>query len=923
MFTLLSLSVAGRAQTITLTPEGPLSFQSSPGVPSAPQSVNVLAQDINGDIVVTAPVFTVQNGTARFELSTTANGTYSQTLTLAPAAGNLNQNVFIRFYSTVATTSFFGDVVTFDEPADGFNQQVQVFGRALNPAPSLTVTPISLNDFGSVQVGAASGSQSFTIGGSNLSSAVTVTAPTGFQVQSGSGVFSNQITLTPVNGTLATTTVNVRFVPVVAGATGNQNVVVSTSNNSGGTTTRNVRVSGTGTAAPAGANINATPTVITFGNVTQSGSADTRQFTVSGTGLGTNPVTITPSNANIQVRNASAGGSFTSGALTLASNNGTISPTTIEARLVAPIPNGAFAGTIDLTSPGATPVSISISANSNGNVSDISITNPTSNTFTFATRPGTVSVPQTFLISGTNLLQPLTVFPTGPSGGYFEVSADNITYSSQISFTPDGQGNVTQRPVYVRFVPGNNAVTVNAIIRATSSPAPDRDVSVTGISEPTVRLNRVLGFFGDAVVKNETTAPISVRLDAFLLTGPLYFRFPNDTDDPQRNPTNTPQFEFSTDNGATYVKSDTLLNNNEGNRSINLLVRYAPTRVGNSAQELLFRNAALMNNAEFALTSGNGRAQGFAIAPVPTAQSTARVVRAGASATITFDLTNPPAGESYGQNRLVIASSTYRQLPPSLFPQAKQNFNPGVTQDGAYQFGTGTPIETSSNTFVVFSGAANSFTVGNLDPALDYYFFAFEFNDDGLLNAENYKVPNNEPQVPLPVELVSFDAKLRNGKVALTWVTAQEKNNRGFELQRSQNGRDFTSFGFVAGHGTSSVRHEYSAEDAQPLAGTSYYRLKQIDNDGSVSYSQLVAVKNGRTAEVTVFPNPMDDVLNVRLASPGADAEVVVSDMMGRVVLRGKLSADGTFNTSSLRSGNYIVTVTNGAEKTNHKVTKR
>ncbi|OON68669.1 hypothetical protein B0919_13325 [Hymenobacter sp. CRA2] len=192
-----------------------------------------------------------------------------------------------------------------------------------------------------------------------------------------------------------------------------------------------------------------------------------------------------------------------------------------------------------------------------------------------------------------------------------------------------------------------------------------------------------------------------------------------------------------------------------------------------------------------------------------------------------------------------------------------------------------------------------------------------------MLNAENYKVPNNEPQVPLPVELVSFDAKLRNGKVALTWVTAQEKNNRGFELQRSQNGRDFTSFGFVAGHGTSSVRHEYSAEDAQPLAGTSYYRLKQIDNDGSVSYSQLVAVKNGRTAEVTVFPNPMDDVLNVRLASPGADAEVVVSDMMGRVVLRGKLSADGTFNTSSLRSGNYIVTVTNGAEKTNHKVTKR
>ncbi|WP_165903806.1 T9SS type A sorting domain-containing protein [Hymenobacter gummosus] len=857
------------------------------------------------------------------------------------ANGQINGNdgafIFVR-YSAASTGTATG-VFTVSSTTDQVSQLLNLTGNSA-PQPTLTVNPTILPDFGSVQVGLASSPQSFTVNGSNLANSVTITPPVDFQVRIGSNPFtSSAISLTPTNGSLNNVQVDVRFSPTTAGATGNRFVQVTSPG-----LTRNVRVSGTGTS-PATAGITANPNTINFGAATQSGSAGSQFFELSGTGLGSAPITLTPSNANIQVRNASAGTAFTSGALTVPSVNGVVQPTTIEVRLVSPLASGQFSGSISLTNPNVASQTVTVTAQSSGGVSDISITNPTNNSFTFATRPSTVSVSQSFLISGTNLLQPLVISPAGPNAGYFQVSSDNVNFSSTVSFSPDAQGNVTQRPVYVRFVPGSNALTINAIIRASSAPAPDRDVSVTGISEPTIRLSRALGFFGDAVVKNTASAPVTVRLETFLLTGPLQVRFPRDAEDPQRNPNAVPQFAFKLDAhtysptatypGSTppianspafapdYAYSDTLQNNSEGNRTVDLQVVYAPTRVGASAQELTFNNAALNGGADFLLNNGSGRAQGFAIATEPIAQANAVIVRPTGSttATITYDFS---AG-NYGQNRLVIASSTYLQLPPSLFPRDKQNFNPGTTVGGVYQFGTGTAIEASTNTYVVFSGAATSFSVGNLNPNLDYYFFSFEFNDDQLLNAENYKVPNNQAQTPLPVELISLTAKLNNGRVLVDWATAQEKNNRGFEVQRSTDGENFTTLGFRAGKGNTTVAQRYSFEDGRPVVGTAYYRLKQIDLDGKVVYSTMAAVNNTGKGEVavTVYPNPAVDKLNVHISNGDTDAAVVVTDLMGRTVLSGKLSSDGAFDVSNLKAGNYIVTVTSASGKTNHKIVKQ
>ncbi|GAB3290105.1 T9SS type A sorting domain-containing protein [Hymenobacter tenuis] len=912
-FIVLGTGIAGSPK-IEVSPVA-LGFQSQViNTSSTPQSVVVTGSSLTNPIVVTAPAgFLVSyNGT-----------TPSSTVSLPVSGGTVN----VTFRPTVVK-AYIANITFSSEGESGSpsaeTKNVQVSGEGLAVPASVTVSgynsPLSFPD---TQEGTASASQTFTVNASGLGNTpLTVTAPTNFQVRIGTNPFSSTATIVPVNGSVANVVVDVRFTP---SSTGNKtdNVTITSPNSP----TRTVAVEGRGTSAPNGANINVTPTTLAFGNVTQSGSSTVLQLTVSGTNLGSNPITLTPSVSNIQIRNASAGNTaFSSEPLVIPSVSGTVTPVTIEVKLVASINTGAFNQNIVVSSPqAANAVQVTVTANSNGNVSDISITNPANNTFTFATRPTTVSKSQSFLVSGTNLLQDLTIAPVeGTSTTYFQVSKDNVNFSSSVTFQRDANNNVIQAPVYVRFVPGNDAITINALIRATSAPAPQRDVSVTGISQPTVRLLQPIGYFGDDIVKNTTSASKKVRLEAFLLTGPLNLNFPPDLEDPGRNSAGTPQYEFSTDGGLTYVKADTLLNNNEGNRILDLLVRYAPTRVGASTQSLTFQNAAISNGAPTVLTSGNGTANGFAIAEVPGAQSTASIVRGANSTTavITFNLSNPPAGQSYGQNRLIIASSKYSQLPISLFPQLKQNFTPGTTVNGNYQFGSGSVIE-AGNTYVVFSGATSSFTVGNLDPATKYYFYAFEFNDDGLLNAENYKVPNNQPQIPLPVTLVSFDAKVRGKQVALTWVTATELNNKGFEVQRSQDGKSFETILTRAGKGNTATGSTYAGVDEKPLAGLSYYRLKQTDLDGTINFSAPVVVTFLSSGEISMYPNPVTDVLNIEVPGSAAGLRATITDISGRVIRSQVLGADSKLQMSDLQSGTYLVTVGEGTTKVTRRIVRK
>ncbi|MDN5199955.1 BNR-repeat neuraminidase N-terminal domain-containing protein [Fulvivirgaceae bacterium BMA10] len=185
---------------------------------------------------------------------------------------------------------------------------------------------------------------------------------------------------------------------------------------------------------------------------------------------------------------------------------------------------------------------------------------------------------------------------------------------------------------------------------------------------------------------------------------------------------------------------------------------------------------------------------------------------------------------------------------------------------------------------------------------------------------------------PLPVTWLSFEAVLDNGKVHLDWKTASEINNDFFEIQRSEDGRNFEVIGSVNGNGTVNEISTYSFTDKTPLFGGSLYRLRQIDFDGQFDFSNVVAIDNpftGRQLEVTVYPNPTDQHnINIRVATENRQNEVLVElfDISGVGYLNetfdpGELTSDRLLNPAKkIKSGIYILVVKQNGQTYKEKI---
>src|SRR5690606_34740978 len=105
---------------------------------------------------------------------------------------------------------------------------------------------------------------------------------------------------------------------------------------------------------------------------------------------------------------------------------------------------------------------------------------------------------------------------------------------------------------------------------------------------------------------------------------------------------------------------------------------------------------------------------------------------------------------------------------------------------------------------------------------------------------------------PLPIELISFSLNSINTReVELKWVTATEKDNDYFSVERSQTGQDWEVITYISGAGTSSEMREYSIIDVNTLSGVSYYRLKQTDYDGTSTYSDILSY-NQKTEQLGI-----------------------------------------------------------------------
>lgn len=164
---------------------------------------------------------------------------------------------------------------------------------------------------------------------------------------------------------------------------------------------------------------------------------------------------------------------------------------------------------------------------------------------------------------------------------------------------------------------------------------------------------------------------------------------------------------------------------------------------------------------------------------------------------------------------------------------------------------------------------------------------------------------------PLPVILIFFSAELKNeNTVLLKWQTSSEINNDYFIVERSRDGNTFEELVRIEGAGHSTQTLFYEATDENPFHGTSFYRLKQTDFDGTVSYSETKSVRLTKANSFTsvVYPNPASEKINITFNDETENIkELVVLDVFGKTVLRKLLQGSlMELNTSSLSAGVYF-----------------
>jgi hypothetical protein len=159
----------------------------------------------------------------------------------------------------------------------------------------------------------------------------------------------------------------------------------------------------------------------------------------------------------------------------------------------------------------------------------------------------------------------------------------------------------------------------------------------------------------------------------------------------------------------------------------------------------------------------------------------------------------------------------------------------------------------------------------------------------------------------LPISLLNFDAVAKGTEVQTTWATESEINNDYFIVERSRDGVNFEEVGTRKGAGNSSNTLHYSFLDTNPYEGVSYYRLRQVDFDGSSSRSEIVAVSFADIGVLNVFPNPSQNEIQYRFNSAAeGNVSIEIIDALGKVVYSEHANVTKGLNTSEPVNIGYL-----------------
>jgi agmatine/peptidylarginine deiminase len=176
---------------------------------------------------------------------------------------------------------------------------------------------------------------------------------------------------------------------------------------------------------------------------------------------------------------------------------------------------------------------------------------------------------------------------------------------------------------------------------------------------------------------------------------------------------------------------------------------------------------------------------------------------------------------------------------------------------------------------------------------------------------------------PVPVELVSFNAAVTGNMVTLSWITASETNNKGYNIERKNDLGSWMNIGYIDGKGTSSDMNYYSFSELVQEAGRYLYRLKQNDLNGEFSYSPETEVTIAMPGEFSLsqnYPNPFNPVTVIRYQVPENDrVSIKVYDVLGNetAVLTDEIKSAGSyevsFNGEAFAAGVYYYTLRSGS----------
>ena len=169
----------------------------------------------------------------------------------------------------------------------------------------------------------------------------------------------------------------------------------------------------------------------------------------------------------------------------------------------------------------------------------------------------------------------------------------------------------------------------------------------------------------------------------------------------------------------------------------------------------------------------------------------------------------------------------------------------------------------------------------------------------------------------LPIELTSLEAKTTDKGVQIKWTTASEENNDYMAVERSADGRRFAEIGRVKGAGTTLEPQEYNFTDPAPRIGVNYYRLRQVDMDGTMDYTHIVQATVGANTKIgnlkvtpTVGRGGVEQFVDLS-AFPEGEVTLQVWDQVGRLVMQQDAVAGAKvqLNTTQLQSGLYFVRI--------------